>query len=216
MSRLRHFAAWMASGLAALALAGPAGAGPEDDYRAGARAYRAGDVTGAMAQLKLSADAGHAPAQALLAGILVKAGFDEESVAYYRKAAAQGDPDGEFGLGAMYAAGEGVKRDPQEARQWIARAAQQGHPQAINVLAQAYMAGELGIDENERAGPVALMWIRRAADAGHVPALDYLAGAYRRGALGLAVDEKQAERLEARAKALRGSSGKKASKGSNS
>jgi len=102
-------------------------AAPEDDFRAGSQAYRTGDVVQAMALLKRSADAGHAPSQSLLAYILDKAEFDEDAVAYYRKAAAQGDAEGEFGLGSMYAAGEGVKRDRAEARKWITRAAEKGH-----------------------------------------------------------------------------------------
>ena len=119
-------------------------AAPEDDYRLGADAYRAGDVVRAMALLKTSADAGHAPSQSLLAYILDQAEFNEEAFAYYRKAAAQGNADGEYGLGSMYAVGEGVKRDPAEARKWITRAAERGHAAAINSLAQAYIEGELG------------------------------------------------------------------------
>ena len=56
--------------------------------------------------------------------------------AWMRLAADQGNADGQYGLGAMYAAGEGVSRDADAARQWIERAASQGHAQAINALAQ--------------------------------------------------------------------------------
>ena len=177
---------------------------PEDDYRAGSQAFRRGDVVEAMAMLKKSADVGHAPSQALLAYILDKAEFNEEAVAYYRKAAAQGDADGELGLGSMLAAGDGVKRDADEARKWITRAAEKGHTGAINVLAQAYIKGELGIDEAQRKGPEALRWVRRAADANHPSALEQLASAYRTGGYGLALDPKQAEVLEAKARAARG------------
>lgn len=181
-----------------------AGAAPQDDFHAGSQAFRAGDVVQAMALLKRAADAGHAPAQSLLAYILDKAEFNEEAVAYYRKAAAQGDAEGEFGLGSMYAAGEGVGRDPAEARKWITRAAQKGHPGAINALAQAYITGGLGIDEAQRNGAEALHWIRRAAEAGYWPAIERLAIAYRTGAYGLAIDLEQAEALAARARAARG------------
>lgn len=177
---------------------------PEDDYRAGSAAYRGGDVVQAMALLKKSADAGHAQSQSLLAYILNQAEFNDEAVAYYRKAAAQGDPDGEFGLGSLYAAGEGVKRDPAEARRWIERAAEKGHAAAINSLAQAYIGGELGITEMQRNGAEALRWVRRAADSGYLPAMTRLASAYRTGAYGLAVDLKQAEALDAKGRALRG------------
>lgn len=179
-------------------------AAPADDFRAGSEAYRSGDVVQAMALLKKSADAGHAPSQALLAYILDKAEFNDEAIAYYRKAAAQGDADGEFGLGSMYAAGEGVKRDPVEARKWITRAAEKSHVQAINVLAEAYIRGELGIEADQRSGAEALRWVRLAADSGNVNALGQLANAYRSGAYGLAVDMKQAEALDAKIRAIRG------------
>lgn len=179
-------------------------AAPEDDYRSGADAYRGGDVVGAMELLRKSADAGHGPSQSLLAYILDKAEFDNEAVAYYRKAAAQGDPDGEYGLGSMYATGEGVKRDPAEARKWITRAARKGHAAAINSLAQAYMDGALGFDETQRNSAEALRWVRLAADSGYWPALEGLAAAYRTGAYGLAVDVQQAEVLAVRGRAARG------------
>ena len=179
-------------------------AAPEDDYRAGSEAYRGGDVVRAMSLLKKSADAGHAPSQSLLAYILDKAEFNDEAAAYYRKAAEQGEPEGEYGLGSMYASGEGMKRDLGEARKWIPRAAEKGHAAAINSLAQAYLSGELGIDETQRTGAEALRWVRRAADSGYLPALERLATAYRTGAYGLAVDLKQAEALDAKGRAARG------------
>lgn len=183
-------------------------ANPEEDFRAGSRAFQGGDVVQAMALLKKSADAGHAPSQSLLGYILDKAEFNDEAIAYYRKAAAQKDPDGQFGLGTMYASGEGVKRDFVEARKWITLAAEKGHAGAINALAQAYISGELGIGEAERNGGEALRWIRRAADTGHLPAVERLAVAYRTGAYGLAVDAQQAQSFEAKAKALRGTADK--------
>jgi len=179
-------------------------AAPEDDYRLGADAYRSGDVVQAMALLKTSADAGHAPSQSLLAYILDQAEFNEEAVAYYRKAAAQGDADGEYGLGSMYGTGEGVKRDPAEARMWITRAAERGHAAAINSLAHAYIEGELAIDETQRNGAEALRWIRLAAESNYLPAMERLAAAYRTGAYGLGVDLKQADALDAKIRTARG------------
>ena len=191
---------------------GVAWTAPEDDFRAGSRAFHTGDVVQAMSLLKKSADAGHAPSQSLLAYILDKAEFNDEAIVYYRKAAAQGDAEGEFGLGSMYAGGEGVKRDPAEARIWVTRAAEKGHATAINALAQAYINGGLGIDEAQRNGADALRWVRRAADSGHVPAMERMAVAYRTGAYGLAVDPKQAEALDAKVRAAKGIADKGAKK----
>ena len=188
-------------------------AAAEDDYREGFRFYQTGDVTTAMARLKKAADVGHAPAQVLLADILDQAEFNEEAVSYYRKAAEQGNADGEFGLGSMIANGEGVKRDAAEARKWITRAADKNHARAIVTLAQAYINGGLAIEEKQRNGEDARRWITRAADSSYPPALDHLAKAYRTGMLGLAVDVKQAEALEIRARTIRGvTAGKKEKK----
>ena len=192
-------------------LGGHAWAGPNEDYQTGAKAYREGDLIGAMAPLRRSADAGHAGAQALLGYILDKAEFDEEAVAYFRKSAAQGHADGQYGLGAMYAAGEGVTKDAAEARRLITLAADQGHQLATNTLAQAYLSGNLGIGDAERKSPEALARLRKAVDLDYLPAIDALAAAYRSGDYGLTTDAKEAERLTAHASKLRGV--KKAARG---
>lgn len=183
-------------------------AAPEDDYRAGSQALRAGDVIQAMALLRKAADLGHSASQAMLAGLLDQAEFDEEAIAYYRKSAEQGDPQGEFGLGSMYAAGEGVKRDPIEARKWITRAAEKGHANAISVLAMAYIKGELGIEESQRKSAEALRWVRKASDAGSVPAMEQMALALRTGEYGLSIDLKQAEALELKLRGARSAAAK--------
>jgi len=202
-SALARAAALLLS-LPLLAAATPLRAAAEDDYREGRRAYFAGDMAGASTLLRKSADLGFAPAQALLGRVLKQTDSVDEALAYFRKSAAQGYAEAQFELGAMYAAGEGVGRDPLEARRWMARAAQAGHRSAIVVMAEAYLGGGLGLAEGERSGPAALEWIRLAAEHGHAPALDRLAAAYRNGEMGLAVDARQARSLEARAREARG------------
>lgn len=197
----------------AIALAGlacMAWAAPDDEFREGSKAYSSGDVVQAMALLRKPADAGHAASQSLLAYILDKSGFNDEALAYYRKAAAQGNADGEFALGSKYASGEGIKRDHAQARKWITSAAEKGHVSATSVLATAYVKGDLGVGEGERGGAEALRWVRRAADTGDVAAMTELAGAYRTGAYGLSVDQKQAEALEAKVRKARGAPAKSA------
>ena len=206
---------WLSAGVcaaAALCFALNAFAVAEDEYRAGLKFYQGGDVTTAMTRLRKASDAGHAPAQVLLADILDQAEMNEEAVVYYRKAAEQGNADGEFGLGNMYASGEGVKRDPAEARKWLTRAAEKNHVRATAAVAQAYISGGLGLDEKERSGDDARRWLLRAADNQYLPALDFLARAYRSGTLGLAMDLKQAEALEARANKIRGVAANRKSK----
>lgn len=198
---------WIRAACAGAALAGAtvATAGsPADDeaYRAGLRAYESSDLRSAMRLLRVPADAGHAASQVLLADILEKAGYFEDSVAYFRRAAEAGDPQGCFGLGSAYAEGRGIVRDPAQARAWITRAAEQGHALAINTLAQAWMGGGLDIAATPRPGDEALAWIRRAADNRHLPSIDYLARGYRSGLFG-EPDLALAASLEARAEKLR-------------
>lgn len=178
-----------------------AAAAPEDDFKAGERALRSGDVVGGMTALRRAADAGHAPAQALYGYVLDQAESNEEAASYYRKAAQQGNADGEFGMGKLLAAGEGVAKDAAAARGWFERAATRGHAQAINVLAQAFLAADLGY-KRDPADEKGLAWVRKAADNRYLPALEYLAKGYRSGEFGK-VDVAQAEKLEALIRELR-------------
>lgn len=187
-------------------------AGQLEDYTAGLKAYDAGDLVGAIPLLRSAADAGHAPAQALVGYIYDYSEFDEDAVDYYRKAADQRNADGQFGLGSMLSVGKGIKKDPVEARRLITLAAEQGHKLAINVLALAYLKGQLDIAESERESEAALRWIKLAADGDYLPAVDALIQAYRSGGLGLSVDAVAANRWQAKANELRAikpASGKK-------
>ena len=155
-----------------VAMTAAVAASPEEDHRAGEKAYLAGDVTGAIAPLRRAADAGHAPSQALLAEILDRAELNDEALAYYRRAAEQGNAAGELGLGTMYLVGEGVKADWRQALSWFARAAERGHAGAITALAQALMTPP----RNEKADEAAVArWVRRAAELDYLPAMEYLA-----------------------------------------
>ena len=175
-------------------------AAPQDDFNAGRRAYLAGDVVAAMTPLRRAADAGHAPAQSLYGYILEKAEYNEEAAQYFRRAAEQGDADGQYGLGLLYAMGEGVARDPAAARDWLERAGNQNHGLAVVALSQAFLAGRLGF-KTDPADAEGLGWVRKAGELDSIPALSYLAQGYRSGAFG-ALDPKQAERLEARIREL--------------
>ncbi|MBS1142914.1 MAG: hypothetical protein H6R14_320 [Proteobacteria bacterium] len=179
-------------------------AGPDEDYQAGVKSFRDGDVVGAMTPLRSASLAGHAKAQALLAEILDRTDFDEDAVALYRQSAAQGEPEGMFGLGVMVAAGEGTKKDVLAGREWILKAASKGLVLAVNVVAQAYLRGELGFGEADRNSPEALAWIKQAASNEYLPAIDALAAAYSTGSgLAVEVDRTQAEQYQALANRIR-------------
>lgn len=173
-----------------------ANAGPNEDFESGMVSHRRGDFATAMPALRRAADAGHVEAQTVLASILDAAEANEEAVAYYRKAAAAGNVDGIFGLASMLASGEGTKRDVQEARKLFARAAEAGHKQAVKVLAEAYIRGQLEISEGERKSKEALNWIVLAADDGFIVAMQTLEEAYRVGDYGLPIDVAKADALK--------------------
>lgn len=131
---------WVFGLLASVALADPA----QDTARA-EDAFRVGDLVKAMTLLTRAAEQNYPAAQARLGELLDVAEQNEEAVRWFRKAADQGDAAGEFGLGRMYAAGEGVEKDAGKAVYWIRRAAEKDYLPAVEVLAQAYRTGDLGL-----------------------------------------------------------------------
>ena len=208
---MRAFRTFIAS--IGLAFAAAAGAGtPTEDYKAALDSYQRGDVRNAISILRKHADAGDGPSQAFLGNILDLAEQNEEAVEYFRKAAAQGVPDGYYGLAVMYSTGEGVKKDMKQAREWMVKAAEAGHRQATLTVALAYIQGGLDVAPAERASPEALRWVQRAVELDSLPAIERLAGAYRRGELGLVADAKRADELDARARTLRNEAPAKAGK----
>jgi TPR repeat protein len=58
-----------------------------------------------------------------------------------RSTAERGDASAQFGLGAHYAIGDGVKLDNVEAARWFSKAAEQGHVIAQDTLGAYYWAG---------------------------------------------------------------------------
>lgn len=58
----------------------------------------------------------------------------QEALAWYRKAAEQGNPDAQYNVGMMYLRGEGVAGNRQEAIKWIGKAAEQGYKRAQDTL----------------------------------------------------------------------------------
>lgn len=133
--------------IVALAALGGVGihAGPVEDTTRAETLIRGGDIVTAMGLLRQAADRGHAPAQARL-GDLLRASEDyAQAVELYRKAADQGDPAGEVGLGRMYADGYGVPRDPAKALALYRKAEGSRYWPALDMLARAYRAGDLGL-----------------------------------------------------------------------
>lgn len=206
MKKTRHTLAIVASIAAAMAAlhSGPVCAGPAEDYAEGSQRYNSGDIVAAMPILRRGADGGHAAAQAMLAGILAHADSDPEAAEYFRKSAAQGNADGQFGYGNMLAIGQGTSKNVAEGRRWIEKAAAQGHVMAINEMAHAYISGDLDVPQEARQGPEALRWVKAAADNGYIAAMERMAAAYRAGDFGFGVDVKMAQQWDEKVRKARG------------
>ena len=144
--------------LAGLMGSGAASAGPQQDCEQAEREFARGDLIAAIGLWQKSASAGFAPAQARMGDIMDKSEQDEDAVEWFSKAAAQGDAHGQFGLGMMYAKGEGVKLDPARALVHLRQAAEQDYVDACVALMEAYRGGGLGL----AADPVqAALWEAR-------------------------------------------------------
>lgn len=133
-------------GALVLSLAAPfALAGPKEDTEQAENEFARGNLVLAMTLWKKSAEAGYAPAQVRYGQMLDKIEEDAEAIAWFRKAAAQGDAGGEYGLGEMYAKGEGVKQDYKQAHDYIERAAAKGHAPAVLAMREMYKNGTFGV-----------------------------------------------------------------------
>ena len=78
------------------------------------------------------------------------------------KAAEQGVAAAQYNLGVMYANGQGVAANPQEASKWFLKAADQGVVDAANGLGRMYYEGEGAFKNYAEAEK----WYRKAADQG--------------------------------------------------
>lgn len=120
-------------------------AGPEQDTELAEMEFARGNMIVSLALWTKAAQLGYAPAQARLGDMLDKSEEDAIAVDWYRKAADQGNAAGDYGLGQMYAKGEGVKKDIELARSHTLRAAEKGHREAVRMMKDAYRSGGLGL-----------------------------------------------------------------------
>jgi TPR repeat protein len=112
----------------------------------------------------------------------------------YRKAADQNYAAAQYGLGVMYAHGEGVPKDDQQAVVWYRKAADQNLAAAQNNLGLMYENGR-GVPPDAQQ---AAAWFRKAADQGDVTAKDNLADLAALNASGQATSVPQTEKLDLR------------------
>jgi TPR repeat protein len=181
-----------------VALASTARATPQEDHQRGLLAYQRGDVAGAMTALRAPAKAGYAASQSLLGYLLDRADFTTQAADLWQAAAAQGDAEAHAGLANLYLAGRGFAKDEKQALQHFSEAAARGHPASVEVVAIAWLRGQLGADAAKQPA-LAQAAITRAAGQGHLASADALAAAYRSGQYGLAIDDAQAAQWQTRA-----------------
>jgi uncharacterized protein len=114
--------------------------------------------------------------------------FEEATVAYQRGdyatafnsfllSAEDGNSDAQISVGAMYANGEGVEQNYDEAIKWFRLSAEQGNDTAQNRLASMYDDG-IGVAQNFEE---AANWYRRSAEQGNIGAQINLAAMYAKG-----------------------------------
>jgi eukaryotic-like serine/threonine-protein kinase len=112
-----------------------------------------------------------------------------EALSWYLKAAEQKNAGAEFRLGSMFEQGFGTKVDPQQAVDYYRSAADQGYPDAENVLGYLYATGGDGLQKDDKQ---AVEWYRKAAEQGFRKAQKNLGDMYFRGLGVPAVDQKGA------------------------
>jgi len=122
------------------------------------------------------------------------------SIAYYTKAADQGDGAAAHRLGAIYYFGrKGVPPNPEDAVKWYQKAVSLGDAAAMFDLGVLYANGKAGLSRDDiKAADLYL----KAANGGDANGMVALGGMYLRGAGGLPLDEKKAAGLYQRAFAM--------------
>ena len=105
----------------------------------------------------------------------------------YHRAADQNYAAAQLALGMLYADGEGVAKDDQQAVAWFRKAANQGYAPAQDRLGFIYQSGE-GVSKDVQQ---AVAWFRKAADQGYAFAQYRLGAMYANGE-GVAKDDQQA------------------------
>lgn len=164
------------------------------DGEKGIAEYQKGNMIEGMQLLQKSAEQGYAPAQVTLAYIMDHAEQNKEAFLLYQAAAEQNHAAGIFGLGNMYAKGEGTEKNPQEAGRLIEQSAQLGHAPAMLAYANALESGQLGF---EKSNSKSVTWYLKAANAGDGNAMERLRKAYLNGELGLSIDLEEAAKWDA-------------------
>jgi len=178
-----------------LTLTTPAWADARTDGDKGIAEYRKGNLIASIQLLEKSAAAGYPPAQVTLAYIYDQSENDDAAFHWYQQAADSKDPAGLYGLGNMYAKGEGTEKNPTRAGELILQSAQLDYLPAIRAYAFALENGQLGFDSNPATAANSYL---KAAESGDGVSIRRLRDAYKYGQLGLPIDAQQSAHWDAK------------------
>lgn len=178
-----------------LTLTTPAWADARADGDKGIAEYRNGNLVTSLPLLEKSAEAGYPPAQVTLAYILDQSEYDDIAFHWYQQAAKNKNAAGLYGLGNMYAKGEGTEKNLPKAGQLILESAQLGYLPAMRAYAYAMEHGQLGFDSNHET---AVEWYLKAANQGDTVSMRRLRDAYQLGQLGLPIEVQQSADWDAK------------------
>jgi len=97
-----------------------------------------------------------------------------QAMAWFRKAADQGQRDAQAVIGSMYYFGQGVPQDYPQAMAWYRKAADQGQIDAVAAIGNLYYFGQ-GVPQDYAQ---AMTWYRKAADQGQLDAVAAIGNLY--------------------------------------
>jgi hypothetical protein len=72
-------------------------------------------------------------------------------IAHIRAQADAGNPEAQVAMGVAYRSGQGVEKDPKQARAWFEKAGAQKHAAALRMLGDMYAKGEGGKKDSKKA-----------------------------------------------------------------
>lgn len=122
-------------------------------------------------QVYEEAETGNTAAQCEVARQLMMEQRMEESVSWYKRAAAAGESDAMFNLGILYSQGwEGEDVSLKQSFYWYERAAQAGDTEGMYMAGNSCLYG-IGTEKNQER---AAMWLKKALAAGYTAAQELL------------------------------------------
>jgi TPR repeat protein len=119
-------------------------AGPEEDFALADSAMDEQDLHQAAIFYRKAAEQNYLPAQTALGDLLRASQDNEQAFGWFLMSAYQGDAAGAYGLGQMYANGEGVEKDLTKAAYWVKHAAEKNYLAAAEAVLIGYRTGKGG------------------------------------------------------------------------